>query len=143
MSNNPGQAGGYHTLGFLGVGETVFYYCVSLSNIEFVDELSQRLMKEFGQGFSSTNIKQMRSFYLIYSKGQTVFDAFNLSWSYYLKLMRIDDDKERRFYEIESYKTIANPRYTSLVLWTQAPQDNAEKKALSKNAILQFVPPYQ
>jgi len=71
---------------------------------QLIDELSQRLMKEFGQGFSSTNIKQMRSFYLIYSKGQTVSDEFNLSWSHYLKLMRIEDDKERRFYEIESYK---------------------------------------
>jgi hypothetical protein len=47
----------------------------------------------------------MRSFYLIYSKGQTVPDEFNLSWSHYLKLMRIDDVQERRFYEIESYKS--------------------------------------
>lgn len=46
----------------------------------------------------------MRSFYLIYSKGQTVSDEFNLSWSHYLKLMRIDDDNERKFYEIEAYK---------------------------------------
>ena len=46
----------------------------------------------------------MRSFYLIYSKGQTVSDEFNLSWSHYLKLMSIDDENERRFYEIETYK---------------------------------------
>lgn len=71
---------------------------------QLVDELSQKLIAEFGQGYSSTNIKQMRSFYLIYSKGQTLSDEFNLSWSHYLKLMRIDDDKERRFYEIESSK---------------------------------------
>ena len=57
-----------------------------------ISELSRRLTKEFGQGFSSTNIKQMRSLYLIYSKGQTVSDEFNLSWSHYLKLMRIDDE---------------------------------------------------
>lgn len=71
---------------------------------QLVDELSERLTKEFGKGFSSTNIKQMRSFYLKYSKGQTVSDEFNLSWSHYLKLMRIDDDQERRFYEIEAHK---------------------------------------
>jgi len=59
-------------------------------------------MKEFGQGFSSTNIKQMRSFYLIYSKGQTVSDDFKLSWSHYLLLMRIDNLEERKFYELES-----------------------------------------
>jgi len=71
---------------------------------QLVDELSERLTKEFGKGFSATNIKQMRSFYLIYSKGQTLSDEFNLSWSHYLKLMRIDDELERRFYEIEARK---------------------------------------
>jgi hypothetical protein len=71
---------------------------------QLVDELSERLTKEFGKGFSTTNIKQMRSFYLKYSIGQTVSDEFNLSWSHYLKLMRIDDDQERRFYEIEAHK---------------------------------------
>jgi len=72
--------------------------------LQLVEELSQKLSKEFGKGFSSTNIKQMRSFYNIYSKGQTASDEFNLSWSHYLKLMRIDDDNERKFYEIEAYK---------------------------------------
>ena len=71
---------------------------------QLVEELSERLTKEFGKGFSATNIKQMRSFYMIYSKGQTVSDEFNLSWSHYLKLMRIDDELERRFYEIEAFK---------------------------------------
>jgi hypothetical protein len=64
--------------------------------------LSKRLSVEFGKGFSATNLKQMRSFYLTYSKGQRVSDDFKLSWSHYLKLMRIDDENERKFYEIES-----------------------------------------
>ncbi len=46
----------------------------------------------------------MRQFYLIYSKSQTLSDEFKLSWSHYLKLMRIEDDNERKFYEIESVK---------------------------------------
>lgn len=71
---------------------------------QIINELSDKLSKEFGKGFSSTNIKQMRSFYLIYSKSQTVSDEFKLSWSHYLKLMRIDDENERRFYEIEAFK---------------------------------------
>lgn len=69
-----------------------------------INELSEKLSGEFGKGFSATNIKQMRSFYLTYSKGQTVSDEFKLSWSHYLKLMRIDDENERNFYEIEAYK---------------------------------------
>ncbi len=71
-------------------------------------ELSDKLTKEFGKGFSVTNLKQMRIFYLSYKDrmpiGQTVSDQFNLSWSHYLKLMRIDDEQERNFYEIETEK---------------------------------------
>ena len=77
-------------------------------------ELSQRLSTEFGKGFSVTNIQQMRNFYRIYQKQQTLSvnsekqqtlsDIFNLSWSHYLKLMRIKDENERKFYEIEANK---------------------------------------
>lgn len=41
----------------------------------------------------------------IYSKTQTVPAEFRLSWSHYLKLMRIGDISERKFYEIESAKS--------------------------------------
>ena len=71
---------------------------------QLTGELSRRLSKEFGKGFSVTNIQQMRNFYLIYQKQQTLSVKFNLSWSHYLKLMRIDDVNERSFYEIESHK---------------------------------------
>jgi len=73
-------------------------------------ELSKNLGKEFGKGFSVTNLKQMRQFYLCYSnlgsykKGQTASDLFKLSWSHYLVLMKMDDDLERMFYENESVK---------------------------------------
>lgn len=67
-----------------------------------ITELSHKLTTEFGKGFSTTNLKQMRTFYLTYSKGQTVSDEFRLSWSHYLMLMRIDNVEERKFYEIET-----------------------------------------
>ncbi len=69
-----------------------------------ISELSKKLTKEFGKGFSKTNIKQMRSFFICYQKRQTLSDVFKLSWSHYLKLMRIDDENERKFYEIEAHK---------------------------------------
>ena len=80
-------------------------------------ELSDYLMKKFGKGYSVTNLKQMRKFFLTYVDdqiGQTVSDQFEnlptvssgrkffLSWSHYLKLMRISDINERHFYEIEA-----------------------------------------
>lgn len=67
-------------------------------------ELSKKLTTEFGKGFSKRNLEQMRQFYLTYSKTQTVSAQFNLSWSHYLKLMRIDNENERKFYEIEAFE---------------------------------------
>lgn len=43
----------------------------------------------------------MRKFYLIYGKSETVSRKFDLSWSHYVFLIRLDEP-ERRFYEIES-----------------------------------------
>lgn len=72
---------------------------------ETLKNLSERLSKDFGKGFSVTNLKQMRDFYQTYQIGQTPSDEFNLSWSHYLFLMRIDNPEERKFYEIESKKS--------------------------------------
>lgn len=84
-----------------------------------IKQLSDRLTRKFGKGFSERNIEQMRQFYVIYSQEtpipqtlfaesslipQTMSDQlhFTLSWSHYLKLMRIESPDERKFYEIEA-----------------------------------------
>ena len=69
--------------------------------------LSQKLISEFGRGFSVDNLENMRKFYLKYSISETLsrksdFHYFQLSWSHYLFLMRIDSIEERKFYEIEA-----------------------------------------
>ncbi len=69
-----------------------------------IENLSKKLTSEYGKGFSTTNLKQMKSFYLAYGKGQTVSDQFKLSFSHYLILMRIGNIEERNFYEIEAIK---------------------------------------
>ncbi|PKP20093.1 MAG: hypothetical protein CVU04_04620 [Bacteroidetes bacterium HGW-Bacteroidetes-20] len=69
---------------------------------QIMKELSKRLNTEFEKGFSQRNLEQMRQFYLTYSKTQTPSAEFNLSWSHYLKLMRIDNEDERRYYQIEA-----------------------------------------
>ncbi len=84
-----------------------------------ISELSKYLTKKFGKGFSATNLKQMRKFYFVYSDSsirQTLSDEFEnypttttghkfyLSWSHYIRLMRIDNVDERNFYEIESVR---------------------------------------
>ncbi|RJP59600.1 MAG: DUF1016 domain-containing protein [Deltaproteobacteria bacterium] len=73
---------------------------------QVLEDLSQKLTQNFGKGFSVVNLRQMRAFYLTYSIQQTVSaelqaPRFQLSWSHYLKLMRIENHDERSFYEIE------------------------------------------
>jgi len=86
---------------------------------QLLKELSVHLTKTCGKGFSVGNLKNIRQFYKVYSTdqiGETVFSQFEnfpavctgrkffLSWSHYLKLMRIENVDERHFYEIESVK---------------------------------------
>ncbi|WP_348798631.1 PDDEXK nuclease domain-containing protein [Flavobacterium adhaerens] len=90
--------------------------------------LSEQLTVEFGKGFSVENLDRMRKFYKTYTissslmtklqipissslsrnfeeeKTKSLISFFKLTWTHYIFLMRIDDEKERRFYEIESEK---------------------------------------
>ncbi len=74
-------------------------------------ELSKVLTKEFGKGFSVYNLERMRKFYFTYKDrnienniSATVLRNFELSWSHYLTLIRMENENERKFYEIESAK---------------------------------------
>ena len=86
---------------------------------QILQELSKYLGEKYGKGFSATNLRQMRNFYTVYSQDQiqqtlsaefenlpavSTGRKFYLSWSHYLKLMRMDNVDERHFYEIESVK---------------------------------------
>ncbi len=86
---------------------------------QILQELSKYLSEKYGKGYSAENLKLMRRFYTVYLHdqiGETVFTQFEnlpvvsngrkfyLSWSHYLKLMRIENIDERHFYEIESVK---------------------------------------
>lgn len=63
-------------------------------------ELSKELTREFGKGFSVSNIQFMRRFYQSYSIQQTV--SVKLSWSHYCELLSITDENKRSFYEKEA-----------------------------------------
>jgi len=92
------------------------------------------LTKEYGRGFSRSNVAGMRQFYMAYKDredeivqsgigqfGQT-FEIiqsgivqlemaynklpFHLSWTHYQVLMRIEDRDERNFYETRRYVLI-------------------------------------
>ena len=78
-------------------GETRAEYGKSLLKL-----LSVQLINEFGKGFSVDNLENMRRFYLAFQKSETVSRKFELSWSHYIFLTRIENINERNFYEIES-----------------------------------------
>ena len=74
---------------------------------ELIQKLSKRLQKEFGKGFSADNLENLRKFFIVYSKSETVSRKFiehknsPLNWSHYQILIRMEK-AERQFYEIES-----------------------------------------
>ena len=70
--------------------------------VALLKNLSQELIKEFRKGYSEQNLKNMRQFFLIYQKRQTLSSEFKLSWSHYIFLTRIENIDERNFYEIEA-----------------------------------------
>ena len=78
---------------------------------KLIPSLSKDLSLKFGKGFWERNIENMRKFYLLYQNygqwwslspiPQTVSAEFKLSRSHYIFLISLEE-KERRFYEIES-----------------------------------------
>ena len=66
---------------------------------QVLNELSKRLTKEFGKGFSRSNLHWMRMLYIKYPICQTLSNK--LTWSHYCELLTIADDDKRMFYEKE------------------------------------------
>ena len=94
---------------------------------ELIKELANKLIIEFGNGFSERNLAYMRQFFLNYKdrkrailqtvsakseegqmapaklgKTEVLSQKFSLSWSHYIFLLGIDNEQERNFYEIEA-----------------------------------------
>jgi predicted nuclease of restriction endonuclease-like (RecB) superfamily len=78
---------------------------------EILKSLSKELSQEFGKGFSTTNLKSIRKFYLVFNKsekGQTVSALLEtpiwqtlsakLTWSHFERLMRVESVDARNYY---------------------------------------------
>jgi predicted nuclease of restriction endonuclease-like (RecB) superfamily len=96
--------------------------------VALIKGLSEYLTEQYGRGFSIVNLQSIRKFYQVYApsiqqtlsaeseiaeslisvfdvgerKQQTPSAKFDLSWSHYQILMRIENEAARRFYEIEA-----------------------------------------
>jgi len=67
---------------------------------QVLKQLSNVLTAEFGKGFDSSNLRNMRSFYLIFPKYDAV--RHKLSWTHYRSLIRIENEQARQWYLSEA-----------------------------------------
>ena len=65
-------------------------------------ELSKQMTHDFGKGFTVTNLKYMRQFYLTFPNGHALRDE--LSWTHYRLLMKVENGNAREFYMQEAVK---------------------------------------
>ncbi|MBU1863249.1 MAG: nuclease [Candidatus Omnitrophica bacterium] len=66
-----------------------------------LERLSEDLTRRYGKGFSITNLKYMRRFFVAYAIRQT---SDELDWSHYQVLSIIKDDNTREYYEDKALK---------------------------------------
>ena len=70
---------------------------------ELMQELSKQMTADFGKGFTVTNLKYMRQFYLTFPNGHAL--RGELSWTHYRLLMKVENEKARLFYLDECVKS--------------------------------------
>ena len=63
---------------------------------KFIERLSQELTKEYGKGFTLSNLKRMRQFYLCFKKSATL--SHQLSWSHYILIITVKNPLARNYY---------------------------------------------
>lgn len=83
---------------------------------QLLERLASDLGARFGRGFSIRNLRSFRTFYLSHSIRQTLSaeldeltlptlaQAFPLPWSHYVKLLAVQDEHARAFYETEALR---------------------------------------
>lgn len=65
-----------------------------------LDELALRLTERFGKGFKARNLRNMRSFYLVFPIWNAV--RTELSWTHYRALLRVENPSARDWYMQEA-----------------------------------------
>ena len=89
----------YYEIGRV-INELIEKHNLYSSQNKIIKDFSNKLTKEYGEGFSVANLKLMKKFYLTYKGGYTLCNQ--LSWSHNRLIMNIEDEKKRNFYLEES-----------------------------------------
>lgn len=69
------------------------WQCLVVEAIKF---LAEKLIKEFGKGYTVHNLNHMRAFYIAFPNWNAV--RANLSWMLYRLLLKVEDSTARDFY---------------------------------------------
>jgi predicted nuclease of restriction endonuclease-like (RecB) superfamily len=89
------------------IGEQIYKECGESDRAEYgkrvLKDLSERLTAEFGKGFTETNLKYMRQFYLAFPIRHALRDQ-SLSWTHYRLIMSVENPRAREFYVDECAK---------------------------------------
>ena len=70
-----------------------------------IKEYSLRLTEELGSGYSQRNLRNMRQFYKVSEKWQTV--SAKLSWSHYCEILWFDDNKFQYYVKITEFNNLS------------------------------------
>ena len=92
----------YYSIGST-INELIEEYHLEASQNKILKSFSEKLTREFGEGYSVPNLKLMKKFYLTYKDGYTLSNQ--LSWSHNRLIMNIDDENKRNFYLEETIKS--------------------------------------
>lgn len=135
MAVNKAMVDAYWTVGKLiveaqGGSEKATY------GANMINAISERLTKEFGRGFTATNLRYMRQFYLAFPIRHAVSDK--LSWTHIRQLIKISNPQARAYYAEEAAKAQWSTRqlerqiatqYYERLLSTQIDKNVIEEKA--------------
>ena len=68
-----------------------------------IGELSRRLTKEYGKGFTEANVRNFRQFYQIFPENEIRYAVRSeLTWTHYRSIMRLDNPDARKYYIAEA-----------------------------------------
>lgn len=70
---------------------------------DFLKELSKQLTMDFGKGFTVTNLRYMRQFFLTFPNYHALRGELN--WTQYRQLLKVENEKARLFYMEECAKS--------------------------------------
>ena len=59
-------------------------------------ELSEKMTEDFGKGYSISNLKYMRQFYIYFPNRHAL--SGDISWTHYRLLLKVENPKARKFY---------------------------------------------